>query len=90
MGFFDFLFYNTGKKINRKKFGKALKELSDLSSEERAYVEAAFGKELSNGYLTDAELRKRIEQLRKNYKDSLDSWEVEHLKNKLSGKIKEE
>ena len=89
MGFFDFLFYNTGKKINKGKFRGALKELSDLSDEERAYVEAAFGKELSNGYLTETELRKRIEQLRKNYKDSLDSWEVEHLKKKLKGKIEE-
>lgn len=87
MGFFDSLFFSAGKKIGKKEFKKALRELPDLSKEERAYVEAAFNRELANGSLTASEVKKRIYQLRKNYYDSLDSSEVGHLGKKLEEEI---
>jgi hypothetical protein len=89
MGFWD-VWFGAGtsvKRINKKEFKKALKELPDLSNEERAYVEAAFGKELSDNQLTASEVRKRVSQLRKNYSDSLDSYEIEHLQEKLEREI---
>lgn len=82
--FFDILFGESIKKINQKDFDKALKSISVISPEERAYLNEVFREDLKDG-LTEKELKYRIEKLSYNYNDSLDSDEVQKVKNKLLG-----
>lgn len=78
----DILFGDGGKKIYRKDFNKALRSLSDISKEERKYLNEVFKSDLADG-LTSYELKQRIEKLRHIPDDPLDSYEVEQVKKKL-------
>lgn len=76
------LFFPNIKKIYRDDFKKALRGIPQLSQNERAYVESVFDNSLKNG-LSKSELKKEINQLKRNSSDSLDSFEVKKLKKKL-------
>lgn len=85
MIFFDSLF-GESKRIYRRDFNKALKNLPTISRDERKYLNQVFKKDLGDG-LTGYELKKRIQQLRHNTTDSLKPYEVEQIKKKLRGEI---
>jgi len=77
MGLFD-----SGKKIYRDDFERLLCKIPELSDTERSYIEGVFQDSLKDG-LTEYELKKEIEQLRRNPNDEIDSYEIEKIKNKL-------
>ena len=85
MSIFDFLI-DTTKKIYRREFNQALGKISNLSSEERKYLNEVFKSDLSDG-LSEYELKQRIAKLRYNTTDSLDSYEIEQVKKKLLGEL---
>jgi hypothetical protein len=79
---------NETKKIFRKDFNGALKQLPDISPEEREYLNQVFAGDLKDG-LTVSELKRTIEKLHRNPNDDLDFYEVEHVKRKLLEKLGE-
>lgn len=85
MSIFDFLI-DTTKKIYRREFNQALGKISNLSSEEKKYLNEVFKSDLSDG-LSEYELKQRIAKLRYNTTDSLDSYEIEQVKKKLLGEL---
>ncbi len=76
------LFFPSSKKINRDEFKKVLHSIPELSDLERSYVEGVFQNALKDG-ISKEELKKEINDLRHNYNDPLDPYEVEKLKKKL-------
>lgn len=82
MGIFDLLFPDSSKKIYHEDFKKALYQISALSSKEKAYIEDAFKDDLKGG-LSKYEIKQRCSELLHKSGDSLDSYEVEQIKNKL-------
>ena len=82
---FDTLF-GSSKKIYRGEFNRALSKISDLSSEEKRYLNDVFKNDLIDG-LSEYELRQKIEQLRHKPDDCLDYWEIEQVKRKLMGEL---
>ena len=86
MSIFDFL-TDTTKKIYRREFNQALGKVSNLSKEERGYLNEVFKSDLKDG-LSEYELKSRINKLHYNTTDSLDSYEVEQVKKKLLGELK--
>lgn len=68
--------------IYKEKLEKLLKEIPELSSQEREYVKAFFGKVASQG-ITKFEAEKIIREMKLNFKDNLDSSETEKIKNKI-------
>lgn len=83
---FDILF-GESKKIYRKDFNKALRSISDISKQERKYLNEAFKSDLANG-LSGYELKQRIAKLRHISNDPLDPHEVEQVRKKLLGELK--
>ena len=83
---FDLLFGNEPKKIYRRDFNKALRSLSDISKDERKYLNQVFKSDLRDG-LSGYELKKRIEKLRYNPDDPLEPEEVEQVRKKLLGEL---
>lgn len=81
MSIFD-IFFDSTKKISRADFEKALRKIPELSDKERAYVSGVFQDSLRDGLSKD-ELKREISQLRHNFNDPLDSFEVEKIKKKL-------
>lgn len=81
MGIFDLLGVSD-KKIYRSDFNKALRQISELSPRERAYVKQAFKEELKDG-LSKFEIKKRCGQLMHKTGDPLEPFEVEKIKEKL-------
>ena len=81
MSIFDVLF-DSGKKISRLDFEKALRNIPELSDRERAYVSGVFQDALKGG-LSKFELKKEIGRLKYKPNDPLDSFEVEKIKQKL-------
>ena len=86
MSIFDFL-TDTTKKIYRREFNQALGKVSNLSKEERKYLNKVFTNDLNDG-LSEYELKSRINKLRYNTTDPLDSYEIEQVKKKLLGELK--
>ena len=88
MGIIDAIFGLTGDThhISRGEFNAALHKISDLSEQERKYLNEVFSKDLEGG-LTAFELRNRIENLRHNPDDILEPWEIEQVRRKLLGEI---
>ncbi len=86
MIFFDALFGDDTKRIYRNEFNKALGQISDISKEERYYLNEVFKGDLADG-LTAYELKQRIERLRHNPDDSLEPHEVEKVRKKLLGEL---
>jgi len=86
MSIFDFL-TDTTKKIYRREFNQALGKVSNLSKEEKKYLNEVFKGDLNDG-LSEYELRQRINKLRYNATDPLDSYDVEQVKKKLLGELK--
>lgn len=82
MSIFDLLFPDSGKRIYREDFRKALRQISDLSDKERAYAEEAFGSDLEGG-LSEYEIKERCQKLMHKPGDSLESGEVAKIKEKL-------
>jgi len=76
------LFFPNIKNIYRDDFKKALRKIPQLSPSERSYIESVFDNSLKNG-LSKSELKKEINQLKRNTNDSLDPFEVKKLKKKL-------
>lgn len=68
--------------IYKEKLEKLLKEIPELSPQEREYVKALFGKFAPQG-ITKFEAEKIIREMKLNFKDSLDSAEAEKIKNKI-------
>lgn len=85
MSIFDF-FTDTTKKIYRREFNRALGKASNLSKEERKYLNEVFKSDLSDG-LSEYELKSRISKLRYNTTDTLDSYEIEQVRKKLLGEL---
>lgn len=83
----DILFGDSSKKIYKKDFNKALKQVSDISEEERKYLNEVFKKDLEDG-LSVYEIKQRIEKLHHISDDPLDSGEVEQVRKKLMGEFK--
>ncbi len=82
MGIFDIFSSGSDKKIYSKEFRNSLRRIADLSPEERAYIEEAFGKELEEG-LSEYELKKRCRELMHKAGDSLEPHEVEQIREKI-------
>lgn len=82
MGLFDLVFPGSSKKIYREDFRKALRQISDLSDKERAYVEEAFRGVLDGG-LSKFEIQERCKNLMHKIGDQLEPFEVEKIKEKL-------
>jgi len=82
----DILFGDDTKRIYRNEFNKALGQISDISKEERDYLNEVFKSDLADG-LTGHELKQRIEKLRHNPNDSLEPHEVEQVRRKLLGEL---
>jgi len=79
----DLLFpFGNRKTLQMKKLDKMLREISALSSEEREYVKAAFGRFQANG-ISKLEAEQVIRGLKLNFKDNLDPGEVEKIKLKI-------
>ena len=76
------LFYSRGKKINRDEFKKVLHGIPELSDIERSYAEGVFQNALKDG-ISKEELKKEINDLKRNSNDPLDPDEVKKLKKKL-------
>ncbi|MFZ5559245.1 MAG: hypothetical protein ACOZAL_00405 [Patescibacteria group bacterium] len=74
------------KRIYRKDFDIALRQIPDISKEERDYLNQVFANDLKDG-LTAFELKHRIEHLQHNPDDILDPWEVEQVRRKLTGEL---
>ena len=71
----------TGR-IYRYEFNEILKKTPDISTEERAYLNQVFQKDLIDG-LTEFELKQKINSLSYNQEDQLDRWELESVKKKI-------
>ncbi len=82
MGLLDLLFPGSNKKIYRDDFKKSLHKISDLSEEERAYVEEVFSSDLEGG-LSKFEIKERCKRLMHKPGDILEPYEVEKIKEKL-------
>ena len=80
MSIFDI--FDPSKKIYRREFENALRDIPELSDRERAYVSGVFQDSLKGG-LSKFELKKEIGRLRHKPNDPLDSFEVEKIKKKL-------
>lgn len=74
------------KRIYRNEFNEILKHITDISNEERQYLNQIFDKDLIDG-LTEFELREKIRHLGYNKGDILDQWELEKVKNKILEKL---
>jgi len=81
MSIFD-IFFDSSKKIYRKEFDKALREIPEISDKERAYVKDVFQSALRGG-LSKFELEKEIRRLKHKTDDLLDPFEVEKIRKKL-------
>jgi hypothetical protein len=86
MTFLSDIFFSGDKKISRNDFNKALRSLSSISDKERKYLNEVFKSDLSDG-LSAYELKSRLEKLRHNTNDPIDSGEVEQIKRKLLGEL---
>jgi len=69
-------------RIYRYEFNEILKKIPDISTEERAYLNQVFQKDLIDG-LTEFDLRQKINSLSYNQEDQLDRWELESVKKKI-------
>jgi len=73
MGLFDLLFPNSSKMIYRDKFREIVRNISELSDKERAYVENAFKNDLQEG-LYKFEIKKRCRKLAHKTGDPLEPF----------------
>lgn len=81
MGIFDLLGISD-KKIHRSDFRKALRQISELSPKERAYVKEVFKNDLKDG-LSKFEIKERCHKLMHKTGDPLEPFEVIKIKEKL-------
>jgi hypothetical protein len=70
------------KRIYRAEFEELLRFVPDISPEEKKYLNQVFARDLIDG-LTEFEIRRKIEGLKFDYKDQIDQWEAERVKQKL-------
>jgi len=82
----DIIFGGGGDRIHKKEFNNALRQIGDISKDERNYLNQVFEKDLEDG-ITKEEMTNRIKELRVNYEDDLDAREVEQIKEKFLGKF---
>jgi len=68
--------------IYKEKLEKLLREIPELSSQEKEYVKACFSKFLTGG-IDKWEAEKVIRELKLNLKDEIDSSEIEKIKAKI-------
>jgi len=76
---------NSAKRIRKIEFGKALKSIPQLTSQEKSYIKGVFGKDLKDGTINIAELKKELMDLKSNKTDPLSDQDVQRIKGKLSG-----
>lgn len=81
MGLFDLLGVSD-KKIHRSNFKRALRQISNLSPKERAYVEEVFKDDLKDG-LSAFEVKERCGKIMHKIGDPLEPEEVRKIKEKL-------
>ena len=74
------------KRIYKYEFDTILRNIMDISPEERKYLNQIFVNDLIDG-LTEFELKEKINKLRYNQKDILDQWELEKVKKKILEKF---
>lgn len=79
-------FFSSNKKIYRDDFKRALRKISQLSPEERHYVEGVFNDSLKDG-LSKYEIEKEISRLKHVSGDPLEPLEVKKIKEKLMGRF---
>jgi len=79
--------FSSSKKIKENDFEKTIKDIPQLSDEERAYVKGIFKDSLRDG-LSGEELKKEISQLKRDSNDSLNSFEIKKLKKRLEENLK--
>jgi len=82
----DIIFGGGGDKVYKKEFNQALRQLSDISIEERKYLNEVFKKDLEDG-LSKEEMKSRIRELSVTYDDSLSAGEVKQIKEKFLGRF---
>ncbi len=82
MGIFDLLLSDSSKKMYHNDFRRVLHEIPGLSSKKRAYIEESFKNELEGG-LSKFEIKKRCGKLMHKTGDSLESFEIKKIKEKL-------
>ena len=89
MGILDALFgtSSTSGKLTSKDFEKSLKQIPSLTSQERIFLQGAFGNDLKDGTISIDELKKEIISLKANKKDILSDEDIEKVRDKLSGAI---
>lgn len=79
---FEIFFPLKRKALAMEKLEKLLAEISALSPEEREYVKAAFGRYQANG-VSKLEAEQAIRDLKLNFRDALETNEVEKIKLKI-------
>lgn len=82
----DIIFGGGGDRVYKKEFNQALRQLPDISVEERKYLNEVFKKDLEDG-ITKEEMKNRIRELNVNYEDDLDDREVKEIKEKFLGRF---
>jgi len=70
------------KRIYKYDFNQLLMYIPEISPKEREYLVQFFANDLVDG-LTEFELRKKIEKLKFDQKDQIDTWEAEKVKQKV-------
>jgi len=68
--------------LSREKLKNLLKEIPQLSPQEREYVKALFEKFITGG-ITKSEAEQVIRKMKLNFADELDYFEVEKIKEKI-------
>jgi len=75
------------KIIYKHEFNEILRCIPEISQEEREFLNKAFANDLVDG-LTEGELKQRINSLKFDTSDIIDSFEAEKVKSKLLEKMK--
>jgi hypothetical protein len=89
MGLIEALFgiNDNPKRIRKIEFDKALKSIPQLTGQEKNYIRGVFGKDLKDGSINIAELKKELMDLKSNKTDPLSDQDVQKIKGRLSGII---
>jgi len=76
---------SSAKRIRKIEFEKALRNMPQLTSQEKTYIKGVFGKDLKDGTINIEELKRELMDLKSNQHDPLSDQDVQKIKGKLSG-----
>ncbi len=72
------------KRIRKVEFEKTLKNIPQLTSQEKSYIRGVFGKDLKDGSINIDELKRELLELKNNRTDPLSDRDVQKIKERLS------